>query len=126
MGGATMEPQEALRALMAGWERGDPDAVAGLFTDGGAYEDPLLEERPIGPAAIRAAIAPAMEAIEDCKVEIHRLVHDGSTGFCEGSFTSRVAGEPTRFDFGFAALVEMRDGRIDRLAEYFDTKPLVP
>jgi ketosteroid isomerase-like protein len=121
-----MDPEEALRSLMAGWERNDPDAVASLFGDGGAYEDPLLEERPVGPAAIREAIAPAMDAVEDCRVEIGLLMQDGATGFSEGVFTSRLAGESTRFDFRFAAVVEMRDGKIERLSEYFDTKPLLP
>jgi ketosteroid isomerase-like protein len=31
-----------------------------------------------------------------------------------------------RFDFPFAILVELTGGRIARLAEYFDTRPLVP
>jgi ketosteroid isomerase-like protein len=53
-------------------------------------------------------------------------MQDGAIGFSEGVFTSRLAGESTRFDFRFAAVVEMRDGKIERLSEYFDTKPLLP
>jgi ketosteroid isomerase-like protein len=35
-----MTASEAIRALRAAWERGDRDALAGLFSEDGAYEDP--------------------------------------------------------------------------------------
>jgi ketosteroid isomerase-like protein len=42
----------------------------------------------------------------------------------EAEFRSGLAAGG-RLDFDFAMLVELRDGRIARLAEYFDTRPLV-
>ena len=43
-----------------------------------------------------------------------------------GFFASKLREGGERFDFPFAILVELRDERIARLAEYFDTRPLVP
>ena len=38
-----MTASEAIRALCAAWERGDPDALADLFSEDGVYEDPLMD-----------------------------------------------------------------------------------
>jgi ketosteroid isomerase-like protein len=119
-----MSPGQALAALMAAWERGDPGAVAELFSDVGAYEDPLLEARLVGPQAIRAGVAEAMAAITDCHADIKNVVESGPLGICEGYFASRLADAEGRLDFAFAAVVEMREGKIARLTEYFDTRPL--
>jgi hypothetical protein len=43
----------------------------------------------------------------------------------EGSFTSRLADGSGRLDFTFAITVEMKQGRIARAAEFFDTRPLI-
>ena len=40
-------------------------------------------------------------------------------------FRSALADGGARMDFAFAMVVELRGGRIARLAEYFDTAPLV-
>jgi ketosteroid isomerase-like protein len=44
----------------------------------------------------------------------------------EAEFRSALASGDGRLDFDFMMLVELRDGRIARLAEYFDTGPLLP
>jgi ketosteroid isomerase-like protein len=53
------------------------------------------------------------------------MMEEGDIGLCEGYFAAALADSGGRLDFPFAAVVEMRDGRIARLAEYFDTRPLV-
>jgi ketosteroid isomerase-like protein len=45
---------------------------------------------------------------------------------CEASFLSELASGEGRFDFEFAMVIEVRDGQITRLCEFFDTRPLVP
>lgn len=119
-----MNSGEAIRALCAAWERGDPEALAGLFDDDGVYEDPLKAGPIVGRAQILEGNRPAMAAIEDCRVEIRHLVADESLAMAEGSFTSRLADGSGRLDFTFAIIVEMKQGRIARAAEFFDTRPL--
>ena len=44
----------------------------------------------------------------------------------EGRFESALAGGSGRLDFDFAMTVELRDGQVVRLSEYYDTRPLLP
>jgi ketosteroid isomerase-like protein len=41
----------------------------------------------------------------------------------EAEFRSALSNGDGRLDFDFAMVVEMNDGRIARLTEYFDTRP---
>ena len=121
-----MTPAEAIRSLCLAWEHGDATALADLFTDDGRYEDPLKEGPLVGRDRVRSGNAPAMAAIEDCTIRLDRVLEHGAVGACEGFFASRLADGTGRLDFPFALVVEMRDGRIARAGEYFDTRPLVP
>ena len=121
-----MGPEEAIRGIFAAWEANDPDGLAKLFTEDGVYEDPLKASRIEGRAEVRDENAPAMAALEDCHIDIWRVVDDGQTGFCEGYFASRLADGTGRLDFPFAVVVQMRDGLVARCAEYFDSRPLIP
>ena len=121
-----MKPSEAIRALFDGWEKSNPDAVADLFTSDGKYEDPLQPRHLVGPDEIREGCGRGMAAIRECKIKTRNLLETPDLGFVEGFFASKDIKSGERFDFAFAALVEMRDGKIARLAEYFDTGPLVP
>ena len=119
-----MTPAEALRAVCDAWEAGDPDAAASLFATDGVYEDPLYPAPLRGPDAIRAGLTDGMGAIEDCRVTLDPVLEDGDRVLAVGVFASRLRDGGARFDFPFAILVELSDGRISRLAEYFDTRPL--
>jgi len=121
-----MTPAQVLRAVCDAWEAGDPDAAADLFAPDGVYEDPLYPAPLTGPEAIRAGLVQGMGAIEDCRVTLDPVMEDGDTVLAVGFFASRMRDRGERFDFPFAILVELADGRIARLVEYFDTRPLVP
>jgi ketosteroid isomerase-like protein len=121
-----MTPAEALRAVCDAWERGDPDTAANLFAPNGVYEDPLYEAPLRGREEIRAGLTRGMGAIEDCTVTLDPVLEQGERVLAVGFFASRLRDGGGRFDFPFAILVELSDNGIARLAEYFDTKPLVP
>jgi ketosteroid isomerase-like protein len=121
-----MTALEALRAVFRAWEANDPDALGPLFCDDGVYLDPLKDGPLRGRESIVEGNRPAMAAIADLVITERASLHDGDRAIVEGDFTSRLAGGEQRFDFPFAALAEMRDGRIARLAEYFDTESLRP
>src|SRR5262245_17122556 len=120
-----MTPSEATRAVLDAWERSDADAVAALFAADGRYEDPLFPEPLVGPDAIRAAVAPAMTEIRHLEIPVRSIVESGDVAICEASFRAEQVGGSGRFDFDFAMTVELRDGAIVRLTEYFDTRPLL-
>jgi ketosteroid isomerase-like protein len=121
-----MRPIEALTASFDAWENGDPAALAKLFADDGEFIDPLKPGVLVGPDQIEAGNREAMAALEDVQIAVERSFEDGDYGAVEGEFRSRLAGGGGRFDFRFMASVELRDGAVRRLSEYFDTKPLVP
>jgi ketosteroid isomerase-like protein len=121
-----MTPAEALRAVCDAWEQGDPDAAAALFAPDGVYEDPLYEAPLRGREEIRAGLTQGMGAIEDCRVTLDPVLEWGERVLAVGYFASKLRDGGGRFDFPFAILVERADSGITRLAEYFDTKPLVP
>jgi ketosteroid isomerase-like protein len=121
-----MTALEATRAVFGAWEAGDPDALRELFTEDGVYLDPLKAGPLEGRDAIVEDNRPAMAAIADCRITVSLEIEDGERAVVEGVFASRLVETGGRFDFPFVAIVELSGGRIKRLAEYFDTRPLVP
>ena len=119
-----MTPLEAMRALFAAWEAGDADALRDLFTDDGVYLDPLKPGPLTGVDEVVDGNRPAMAAIEDCVISVDLELEDGERAMVEGTFASRLVETGGRLDFPFMAVATLRDGRIERLAEYFDTRPL--
>jgi ketosteroid isomerase-like protein len=120
-----MTPMEAMRALFAAWETGDADALRDLFCDDGIYVDPLKPATLTGVEEVVEGNRPAMAAIEDCRITVDLEVEREDVAVVEGTFASRLVETGGRLDFAFMAVATMRDGRIARLAEYFDTRPLV-
>jgi len=57
-------------------------------------------------------------------IPLRLLVELGPTGFAEGDVRSVHAATGARFDFPFVMVIEMKDGKVARLTEYFDTHPL--
>jgi ketosteroid isomerase-like protein len=120
-----MTPSEALQAICEAWNRLDTDALADLFSEDGLFEDPLNERAARGREDVRAIVAPGMAALSECEVTLSAVVERGDFALCEGMFRSALADGGGRFDFPFAMAIELKDGRIARLSEYFDTAPLV-
>jgi limonene-1,2-epoxide hydrolase len=118
-----MEPAQALKSLCQAWRDLDVDAVAELFCSDGRYIDPLAPRDLEGPDDIRAVLGPSIGGLTSCRIDLGPLVADANVGFVEGTFVSEGGEGP--LSFPFAMLVEMRDGKIARLAEYFDTRGLV-
>jgi ketosteroid isomerase-like protein len=121
-----MTPAEAMRALGAAWDALDVDALVALFAEDGVVEDPLLPRAARGRAEVRELYRPSMAELSECRVTVGHVLERGDLGLAEGRFESVLAADGARMDFDFAMVVELRDGRIARLAEYFDTRPLLP
>lgn len=120
-----MTPTETLQAICEAWNRLDNDALADLFSEDGVFEDPLHERTLRGREDVRAVNGPAMSALSECEVTLANVFERGDLGLAEGLFRSTLADSGGRMDFAFAMAIELRDGRIARLSEYFDTAPLV-
>jgi ketosteroid isomerase-like protein len=124
MQGERMTPIEVLQAICEAWNRLDNDALAELFADDGVFEDPLHEKTLVGREEIRTVNGPAMASLSECEVTLRTALEGGDLGLAEGMFRSALADGGARMDFAFSIAIELRDGRIARLTEYFDTAPL--
>jgi ketosteroid isomerase-like protein len=118
-------PGEAIEGVFEAWQRLDGEALTSLFTAAARYEDPLFPEPLVGSDQLHESIVPSMADLDECVITTRRVVEAGDAGMVEAEFRSRLANGEGRLDFDFAMVVELRDGRIARLAEYFDTRPLV-
>jgi ketosteroid isomerase-like protein len=119
-----MTPEDAIDAVFQAWQALDVEKLIPLFTDDGRYEDPLFPEALIGHDQMRDGILPGMEELADCAITTRRVVATDGAGMVEAEFRSALASGDGRLDFDFAMVVEMNGGRIARLTEYFDTRPL--
>jgi ketosteroid isomerase-like protein len=119
-----LAPLDTLQAICDAWNRLDVDALAALFDPDGVFEDPLLPAAVTGPDAVREASREGMAALSSCEVTLSTTIQEGDLGMAEGFFHSTLADGGGAFDFPFSMVVELRDGKIARLTEYFDTKPL--
>lgn len=119
-----MSPAEAIEAVCDGWTRLDNDAIAAGFAEDGVFDDPLHERRLVGRDDIRETNAGAVAALRECRVVLGHAVERDDIGFAEGRFEA-VDLDGNAMDFPFAMVVEMRNGEIARLSEYFDTAPIV-
>ncbi len=120
-----MTPAEAIDRVFAAWNHLDVAELVPLFTEDASYEDPLFPAPVVGAAQLCEQVASGMAELADCTIETKQVVEQGDTGMVEARFLSSLADGGGRLDFDFMMLVEMRDARIARLVEYFDTRPLV-
>lgn len=118
-----MTAGEAIDRTFDAWQRLDVEALIELFCEDARYEDPLFPTALVGHAQMREGIAPAMADLADCTITARTVADRGDIGLVEAGFRAALAAGG-RLDFDFAMVVELRDGRIARLSEYFDTRPL--
>ena len=128
-----MTPAQAFEAYCEAFAAGDGEAMAALFTDDGEFEASSLDAPLAGRARLRSELGIIANAARNIRTEIRLAFEDGDLGLFEGAYGAEVVGtggrldgSPHRIDFRFVARVEMRAGRIARLAEIFDTRPLHP
>jgi len=130
---APMTPGEAFAAYCDAFARGDHLAMAELFTEDGVFEAPAQDHPVRGQSSLRTHLRIISHAARDIHTEIRVAIEAGERGHFEGVYAAEVIGSggkidgsPHRIDFRFVACVEMRDGRIARLSEIFDTRRLHP
>jgi ketosteroid isomerase-like protein len=121
-----LTPRDALVALGASWEALDIDRFVALFADDAVVADPLLPRDAEGVDDIRALYTDSMAELSECRVTLAHVLTSDHLGMAEGRFCSALAADGSRMDFDFAMTVEVRDGKVTRVAEYYDTRPLLP
>jgi len=128
-----MTPKDALIAYCDAFARRDADAIVSLFAEDAVFDIPFQDRRLEGRDVIMREMATSIRGLKNITVELGHVIEGENDAYAEGVFLSemigapaKVDGTPMRTDFRFVAVVEMRDGLVTRLSEYFDTKPIKP
>jgi len=128
-----MTPTIAFNAYCEAFARGDHIAMVDLFVDDGVFEASSLDEPIIGKLRLESELRIISNSSRDIHTEVRVAIETGERGHFEGVYEAEVIGtggkidgSPHRIDFKFVAIVEMRKGKIARLCEIFDTRPMHP
>jgi ketosteroid isomerase-like protein len=117
-------PLECSRLFLAAWEASSPQEISRLFAEDGVFSNPLQPKPLVGPRQIFDAVSVGLSKIDGVKIRVTNSLAQGSTACVEGEFLSRRRADGSRFDFPFAMVLDLREGKIQRLHEYFDTARL--
>ncbi|MFT5398770.1 MAG: glycine cleavage system aminomethyltransferase T/ketosteroid isomerase-like protein [Gammaproteobacteria bacterium] len=128
-----MTPTKAFHDYCDAFASGDHLAMAALFTEDGIFEASSMDAPVCGQAELRRELRIISNSSRDIKTQIRIALEDGDIGHFEGTYEAeiigtggKIDGSPNRIDFKFSAVVEMENGKISRLCEIFDTRPLHP
>ncbi len=111
-----------LRSFTAAVEAGDGDALAGLFTEGGIYDDYFFGPQP-GRARIKAMLAHFYDGGESFRWEFYEPLSDGELAYARYrfSYTSKApTAKGERVCFDGISRFRLVDGKIAHYTEAFD------
>ena len=120
--------EKMLRDENAAWNVHDADRITTFYTDDCIKEDIAVGKATRGKKEMKALIAGAFTAIPDMKIELVTLFDRGEWAASEwimsGSYSNDYPGFPLaanrHFSVRGASIMELRDGRISRISDYWD------
>lgn len=128
-----MTPRQLLETYCDAFARREAERIGPLFADDAVFDLPLQDDRLQGREVIAEEMHWSLLGLEDIEVELGHVMEGPDDVMAEGIFRAvplavppKVDGTPARLDFRFVAVLVAKDGKIARLSEYFDTRPLKP
>ena len=120
--------EEILRGENAAWNAHDVERIAAFYTDDCFKEDIAVGKATRGKEEMKTLIGGAFRAIPDMKIELVTLFYRGGWAATEwtmsGSYSSDYPGFPLaggrRFSVRGASIMELRDGKISRISDYWN------
>jgi len=109
-----------IREFLEAWERRDTDAIVACFTDDAVYHNISLEPL-VGRPAIRDFVA-GYASVPPGRLEIVHQVASG--GVVMNERVDRITLGGREVDLPICGVFEIRDGRICRWTDYYDSAPL--
>lgn len=114
---------EAFRALIEtfgkGWEQGDADAIASVFTPDAVFQDSPFSAKEIGVAAIRAYWSDLPKNQAEVSFKAGEILGTGAWFATEYRCTFRRRRTGEWVDVRGAMICETRDGKISEMRMYF-------
>jgi len=108
----------------AAWNSHDPDKMLPLFTDDISYEDVAYSAVSHNHAELRKFAAEEFESIPDLNLKVERSVFHNGHGTVEWAFSGTDKGvykTGKKFTVRGVSVVDVRDGKISRCLDYYDT-----
>jgi steroid delta-isomerase-like uncharacterized protein len=124
-----MDVDELLKEENAAWNSHDVDKIAKFYTDDCIKEDVAVGVRATGKEAMNAVNRGAFAAVPDMKIELGLIISSGNKAATEwtmsGSYSGKQPGAPAvvgrPFSMKGATIMQLRDGRISRVSDYWDS-----
>jgi steroid delta-isomerase-like uncharacterized protein len=119
--------EQLVAEYRAAWNAHDVDKVMTFFTDDCEYEDAIMREVVRGKPEMRAYLVEWLAVFPDLSFEVKNHYVGPEGGGAEftfsGTHTNPVMGLPATnkpFTVRGASILELRDGKIRREADYWD------
>jgi len=130
-----MERKEAMEVIEGFFEamnEHDVEEMARYCTDG-VVADEVAEPEPfIGVDNFKKAYTEVFQGYPDCVAEVKEWFVDGDVVICQVSWRGTNSGvfrstEPTgkKVDLRIAYFLKLKDGKIDRITEYYDVATIM-
>jgi steroid delta-isomerase-like uncharacterized protein len=121
-----------VREWAAAWNTGDPERMAGLFTEDGAYEDHAFQVVFRGKDGIAQWVSITTGAIDDTHVEVTEAFRSGDRIAVQWTFSGKdtaggLGGQPPTgesFSVPAASVFEMEGNKIRRVDDYYNLADL--
>lgn len=123
-----IQSEKMFREYVASWNTHDVEKIASFFTDDCVYENLARGQTYHGKDQLRGWVKASFDAIPDFKLDITSLFASGDLLACEwimtGTNTHPLSPElpatGKSFSVRGSTIVQMKDGKIQRNADYWD------
>ena len=123
---------DMLRAYYAAWCTTDPDRIAPFFTPDATFEDLAFNAVFEGHDGVRTFAQMTFDAAPDFAITPTSIIvtgtHAAASWTMRGTFTNDLAGLPATgrpFEIRAASIIELRDGLIHRMTDYWNPAGLM-
>jgi ketosteroid isomerase-like protein len=118
-----MQAAEAMRAYADAFGRRDVAAAVALFARNALFEMPLLGQRLVGRAEIRAGLDRILLATHSCEMRITQLQALDAVAIGEGLLRADLRADRAPMSAPMSVVVETTAQGIIRLSTYLDAFP---
>ena len=115
----TSTTRAAVASFLAAVHARDPDAAASCFAEGARYAN-VPHPPVIGPAGVRALLAPILSRSSDVRWDLVTSAYDGSRAFLERVDRFRIDGREYAIECTAVVEVDPATGLVTSFRDYVD------
>jgi steroid delta-isomerase-like uncharacterized protein len=130
---ASQSPKAVLQAYISAWNRHDFAAFDTLLAPDGIHEDIAQGFRGEGPAQVKDFMRDMLKAQPDLEWQVTSVIESGPIVAAEWTWTSTFTGDgpsgpvvAKRISGRGASIAVIKNGRIKRFTDYYDTLSYFP